>query len=130
MRNSEQREFLQNLRRPQINQLCLEMQTIISNLKLFLAETYGITEQETSKIMQGKKVEEIESLRNNPSAGVPNLDEPESFIGTEESTHEDQKSEEPIDLSKLKNEDEAIRRSLMFELEWCVAQVQQGNYPA
>jgi len=131
MRDNDQREFLASLRRPQINQLCLEMQAIISNLKLFLAETYGFSEDETSKIMLGRKFEDIESLGAKPPARRKGETDPRAQSEhTPKCTTDTAPISTPADLAQLKKEDEMIRRSLMFELEWCMAQIEQGNYPS
>jgi hypothetical protein len=130
MGNSEQREFLASLRRAQINQLCLEMQSIISNFKLFLSEAHGYTDADLSKIMVGRTYDELETAVENTSARP---------TGTEGSKAESKPAPsskaksltqpKPADLDRLKKEDEMIRRSMTFELEWCIAQIQRGNYP-
>jgi len=129
MGNSEQHEFLASLRRAQINQLCLEMQSIISNLKLFLTETHGYTDAELSKIMMGRTSEDLgiedTSARPTGTEGSKAKSKPAptseaKLTFTEPTT---------ADLDQLKKEDEMIRRSMAFELEWCLAQIQRGNYP-
>lgn len=122
MGDKEQRQFLASLRRPQINQLCLEMQSIITNLKLFLAETHGYSEQEISRIMRGVKYDD---LNTDVKAAPPSGREPEAQI--EQHTKPQPASSD--NLEQLKREDEMIRRSMTFELEWCVAQIEHGNKP-
>lgn len=121
MGNKEQREFLASLRRPQINQLCLEMQSIISNIKLFLADTHGYSDEEISKIIRGIKYEDLETT---VEAARP--------TGKQEPKAQSEKDTPPAtsdDLEREKLEDEMIRRSMAFELEWCLSQIQHGNKP-
>lgn len=122
MDNKQQKEFISNLRRPQVNQLALELQLMVTNFKLFLQETHGYTEDEVNKIMFGTKYEDLETT---VEAARPSA---------EDSTPTEQPSDrftfaDPQDLAKLKREDEMHRRSLTFELEWCIAQIEQGNFP-
>jgi hypothetical protein len=127
MDNNEQRQFVASLRRPQLNHLCLEMQAIILNLKLFLAETHGYSDNEISQIMRGMRHED---LGTTVEAGSPtsNVDP-----GAQEKPHTKKAKSftQPslYDLAKLKQNDEMVRRSMAFELEWCVTQIEHGNYP-
>jgi hypothetical protein len=100
------------------------MQSIISSLKLFLAETHGYTDHEISRIMRGVKYEDLGS---DVEAGPPSGKEPDARPEPTQVAKTQEPS--PADLAKLKQEDEMIRRSMMFELEWCVAQVEHGNKP-
>lgn len=129
MDNSEQKQFLSSLSRAHINQLCLEMQQIITNLKVFLAESHGYTDAELTKIMTGKKYEElgISVDRHPPTHNGNQAFASERIENSKIRDHFTQPN--PQDLAKLKKEDENVRRSLMFELEWCVNQVEQGNFP-
>lgn len=123
MHDKQQREFIANLNRSQINQLCLELQSMVTNFKLFLVETHGYTDDEVTKIMFGKKYDELDTVAPRPLVDnntKSNLDEPST----------NPKAEQPnIDFAKLKRDDIAHRRAMLFELEWCLAQIEQGKYP-
>lgn len=125
MSNRSQREFIEKLSRPQLNQLCLELQAMVTNFKLFLAETHGYTNDEVTQIMFGKKFEDISTASPKSSRHSANKDtnrgqQPTPPASDESINHE---------LAGIKQEDELHRRALMFELEWCVAQIERGNFP-
>lgn len=115
----QRRKYVSQLTRAQINQLCSELQAIVRNFQTFLAETHGYSEPEIAKIMAGTKFEDLETIAD--SVG----DEP-----SEESTVSQKFTQpNPADLHRLKQEDEYLRRSMMFELEWCLTQVERNQYP-
>ena len=118
--NTQQK--IASLTRPQINQLCLGMQTMITNLKTFLSQTHGYSDQAIVQIANGVQFENISNSKHSA------LDKPDPNVGTtrmaESFTHPN-----PQDILRLKREDESIRRSMMFELEWCQQQIESGNFP-
>lgn len=127
MDHKQQKTFIANLRRPQLNQLCLELQAMVTNFKTYLAETHGYTTEEVEKIMFGTKYEDLDTtIGKSPASSAEKNTKPNqgdtrmanSFV-----------QPNPADLARLKREDEIERRALMFELEWCVAQIEQGNFP-
>jgi len=122
MDNSQQKQFIASLRRPQLNQLCLEMQAMLSNFQMFLAETHGYTEEEIHRIQRGTKFEDLETTVDPSTQPTRTAAEPttkaKSFV-----------QPNPQDLAAAKKEDEMIRRSLAFELQWCVANIEKGLRP-
>lgn len=125
MDNNAQKQFLASLSRPDITKLCLEMQTIITNLKIFLSDVHGYSESDLNKIMLGKDytdiIQDSDKHRKSDNKSV------EDFNTSK--IREKFTQPNPQDFARLKKEDEEIRRSLTFELEWCINQVEQGHFP-
>lgn len=118
MSDKRQRKYVTQLTRAQINQLAVELQTIVRNFQTYLAETHGYSEAEITKIMAGTKFEDLETVAQageEPSEGS--------------SVSERFTQPNPADLHRLKQEDEYLRRSMQFELEWCLTQVERNQYP-
>lgn len=122
MNDRQQREFIASLKRSQINNLCLELQSIISKLKSFLREAHGYDAEDLGKIMLGNF-----SVRQQPP--VRNDNTPINHKSEDTGRKPEQTPTRSTDLDQLKRDDENIRRSLTFELEWCIGQVEKGNYP-